>query len=193
MHDPFFNFSFNFFIYFFKKKCWDGYKTCSVLVWDTVHPEALRDCMFPMCKLPKNSKPDITSQPEVNNLWNCVYQRRDILPIFRSQKRDILPIFRSQRRDILPIFRSFLHRGIASLTVPGGQEFHFLHFSSNFCRLLLFFLKFLSSFWPSGWATRPPGKALAMPLFQQAFYALTIGLYNSFRGLFPWPPQQFIW
>ena len=57
-------------------------------------------------------------------------------------------------------------RGVASLTIPGGQEFHF-HFSSNFYRLFLFFPKFSSfssSFWPSGWATCPPGKALATPL-----------------------------
>ena len=30
-------------------------------------------------------------------------------------------------------------RGVANLTVPGGQEFHFPHFSSNFYRLDLFF------------------------------------------------------
>ena len=55
-------------------------------------------------------------------------------------------------------------RAIASLTVPGGQDFHFTHFSSNFNQFDLFFLKmfsFSSSFWPSGWATHPPGKALA--------------------------------
>ena len=58
-------------------------------------------------------------------------------------------------------------RAVASLTVPGGQEFHFPHFSSNFDQLFLFFLNhylFFSSFWPSGWATRPPKKALATPL-----------------------------
>ena len=58
-------------------------------------------------------------------------------------------------------------RAVASLTVPGGQEFHFPHFSSNFDQFYLFFLKlfsFSSSFWPSGWASRPPGKALATPL-----------------------------
>ena len=58
-------------------------------------------------------------------------------------------------------------RGVASLTVPDGQEFHFPHLSSNFYWLFLFFLnlfKFSSSFWPSGWASCPPGKALATPL-----------------------------
>ena len=43
-------------------------------------------------------------------------------------------------------------RAVASLTVPGGQEFHFPHFSSNFDKFFLFFLKlfsFPSSFWPS--------------------------------------------
>ena len=60
-------------------------------------------------------------------------------------------------------------RAVASLTVPGGQEFNFPHFSSNRDQFFLFFLKlcsFSSSFWPSGWATRPPGKALAMPLLE---------------------------
>ena len=58
-------------------------------------------------------------------------------------------------------------RAVASLTVPGGQEFHFPHFSSNFDQFILFFLKlysFSSSFWFSGWAVRPPVKALATPL-----------------------------
>ena len=58
-------------------------------------------------------------------------------------------------------------RAVASLTVPGGQEFHFPHFSSNSDQFFLFFLKLdllSSSFWPSGWASRPPGKALATPL-----------------------------
>ena len=58
-------------------------------------------------------------------------------------------------------------KGVASLTVPYGQEFHFTHFSSNCDNFFLFFLKrcsFSSSFWPSGWAIRPPGKAMATPL-----------------------------
>ena len=40
-------------------------------------------------------------------------------------------------------------------------------FSSNFDQFILFFLKlysFSSSFWFSGWAARPPGKALGTPL-----------------------------
>ena len=40
-------------------------------------------------------------------------------------------------------------------------------FPSNFDQFILFFLKlysFSSSFWFSGWAARPPGKALATPL-----------------------------
>ena len=59
------------------------------------------------------------------------------------------------------------NRAVASLTVPGGQKFHFPHFSSNFDQFILFFLKlysFSSSFLFSGWAARPPGKALATPL-----------------------------
>ena len=48
-----------------------------------------------------------------------------------------------------------------------GKSSTFLILSSNFDQFFLFFLKlflFSSSFWPSGWATRPPGKALATPL-----------------------------
>ena len=60
-----------------------------------------------------------------------------------------------------------LDRAVASLTVPGGQEFHFPHFFLKFQLNFLFFLNlylFSSSFWPSGWASRPPGKAPATPL-----------------------------
>ena len=68
-----------------------------------------------------------------------------------------------------------LCRAIASLTVPGGQDFHFPHFplkfQSIFPQTLLIFFLILAlrvgelPTWPSGWATRPPGKALATPLF----------------------------
>ena len=53
------------------------------------------------------------------------------------------------------------------LATPLGKGSTFLIFSSNFDQFFLFLLKlylFSSSFWPSGWATRPPGKALATPL-----------------------------
>ena len=69
-------------------------------------------------------------------------------------------------------------RAVANLTVPGGQELHFPNFSSNFDQFFLFFLKldlFSSSFWFSGWASRPPGKALATPLVQ--------GVPGGSRGL----------
>ena len=60
-----------------------------------------------------------------------------------------------------------INRAVASLTVPGGQGSTFLIFSSNFDQFSLFFLRFFSfssSFCLSGWASRPPGKALATPL-----------------------------
>ena len=60
-----------------------------------------------------------------------------------------------------------VNRAVASLTVPGGQEFHFPHFTSKLDKFFLFFLKlyfFPFSFWASRWASRPPGKALATPL-----------------------------
>ena len=59
------------------------------------------------------------------------------------------------------------NRAVASLTVPGGQEFHLPQCSTNRNQLFIFFLKlcsFSSSFSPSGLATCPPGKALATPL-----------------------------
>ena len=62
------------------------------------------------------------------------------------------------------VYVCVLCRAVVSLTIPRGQDFHFLHFSSNFDQFLLYFLKFCSfssSFWLSGWANRPPGKALA--------------------------------
>ena len=62
-------------------------------------------------------------------------------------------------------FLQFLGRAVASLTVPGGQKFHFLIFSSNFDQFFLRLYLFSSSFWPSEWASHPPEKALATPLF----------------------------
>ena len=62
-------------------------------------------------------------------------------------------------------------RGVASLTASqqGGQEFHFPRFFLKFLSIILIFLKFSSSFWPFGWATRSPGKVLATPLFGMQF------------------------
>ena len=65
----------------------------------------------------------------------------------------------------------FSLRGVASLTVPGEHEFHFLHFSSNFHHFF-FFLSSTSSHVcpqfvslpPPPRATRPPRKAQATPL-----------------------------
>ena len=50
-------------------------------------------------------------------------------------------------------------RVVASLTVPGGKEFHVPHFSSNRDQFFLCWLcSFSSSLYirPFGWATRPP-------------------------------------
>ena len=38
-----------------------------------------------------------------------------------------------------PIYHYFRVRAVASLTVPGGQNFHFPHFSSHFDKFDLFF------------------------------------------------------
>ena len=64
-------------------------------------------------------------------------------------------------------------KAVASLTVPGGKSSTFLILSSSFDQFFLSFLKlfsFSSSLWPSGWATHPPGKALA---------TLLVDLYES--------------
>ena len=41
-----------------------------------------------------------------------------------------------------PIYECPPSRAVASLMVPGGQDFQFPHFSSNFDQFDLFFLKF---------------------------------------------------
>ena len=65
------------------------------------------------------------------------------------------------------MYRLHLSQGVVRLSTPGGQE-------SNISSIFLILLDFLSSFlnispfsssiWGSGWADRPPGKALATPL-----------------------------
>ena len=70
---------------------------------------------------------------------------------------------------LVGVINLVLSRAVASLTVLGGQEFHFPHFSSNFDQFFLFFLKlylFSSSFWPSGWA-EGPGYATDTKLYVQ--------------------------
>ena len=76
---------------------------------------------------------------------------------------------------------------IVSLTFPGGQEILFSHFASNHDQFSKFFLKlcsFSSSFWSPpvglGWATRPPGKALATLLM----ISFTRNTIERFRGIF---------
>ena len=59
-------------------------------------------------------------------------------------------------------------RAVASLTIPSGQKFHFLIFpqiSDQFFLIFLKFVSFSSSLWLSGWASCPPGKALATLLY----------------------------
>ena len=56
------------------------------------------------------------------------------------------------------------HRAVASLSLPGGQDKKLSSFSFIFPHFSLNLSPFSSSFWTSGWASRPPGKALATPL-----------------------------
>ena len=101
-------------------------------------------------------------------MWNC----QKILPNPSFSQKEIWKLSKilllsdsvrgKCRTSSTPSFRA-----VASLAAPAGQEFHFPHFSSNFDQFFLFFLKlylFSSSFWPSGWASRPPGKTLTTPL-----------------------------
>ena len=80
-------------------------------------------------------------------------------------------------------------RGRGSLTVLGRQEFHYPHFS-NFHHIFLFFLKLsslLSSFWPSRWASRPPGKL--RPLWDINSSSHTpISCRSSFQPVFEYVP-----
>ena len=62
------------------------------------------------------------------------------------------------------------YSAVASLTVPGGQEFHFPQFPQIVINFSFFFLKLSSlssSIGPSAWATCPFRKALAKPLPQK--------------------------
>ena len=57
-------------------------------------------------------------------------------------------------------------------------------FSSNFDQFILFFLKlysFSSSFWFSGWAACPPGKALATPLLLRHPLPVSASASRSWR------------
>ena len=55
-------------------------------------------------------------------------------------------------------------RAVASLSLPGGQDKNISSIFPNFLKFFLNFPSFSSSIWLPGWATRPPGKALATPL-----------------------------
>ena len=88
----------------------------------------------------------------------------------------------------------------------GGQDFHFPQFPSNFDQFDIFYLKislFFPSFWPPGWATRPPGKALTTLLvgallwgirrgiimyYLPSFQALKFVKSSELPGLCPWTP-----
>ena len=62
---------------------------------------------------------------------------------------------------------SNLGRALANLIVPGMQDLNFPHSFLKFRSIFLISLKlfsFSSSFWPFGWASHPPGNALATPL-----------------------------
>ena len=73
-------------------------------------------------------------------------------------------------------------RAVASFTVRVGKSSTFHIFSSNLDQVFLLFLKlflFSSSFWPSGWASRPPGKALATPLPTSLLPATPLYCFNT--------------
>ena len=66
-------------------------------------------------------------------------------------------------KHIHTAWRNLLSRAIASLTVPGGQKFHFPHFFqilSNFSYFSSNFTYFLPHFGPPVGATCPPGRPL---------------------------------
>ena len=64
------------------------------------------------------------------------------------------------------------HRAVASLTVPGWQEFHFPHFVLKFDKFFFFPLKFdlFSPHFVGDSPTQEPGKALAASLPHHFYY-----------------------
>ena len=84
----------------------------------------------------------------------------------------IIAIDYSVHEECSSCSRNITSRAVASLTVPGGQEFHFPHFSSNFDQFLLFFPHTLRIFFLilvlRVGASRSPGKTLAKPLITRS-------------------------
>ena len=60
--------------------------------------------------------------------------------------------------------RYIMYRAAASVTVRVGKRSCFLILYSNFDHFFSLRHFLTSSFWPSGWAIRPPGRALATSL-----------------------------
>ena len=73
---------------------------------------------------------------------------------FMMMKRCHMPTWWRQCYEVAKYYeRYFVHcRAVASLTVPGGQKFHFPNFFLKFWSIFPQTLLFSSSFWPSGWA-----------------------------------------
>ena len=112
-------------------------------------------------KLPGALPPDPCQAPVGPTYLSGEYESLKALWIFKDLHMP-QPVLWNKVRQAIGKFRA-----VASLTVPVGKSSTFPIFSSNFDQIFLFFLKlylFSSSFWPSGWASRPPGKALATPL-----------------------------
>ena len=102
----------------------------------------------------KNSSLELLSEHPVTSKVECPRPPTHTIPV-------------KHMNNSLPFMNCEKGRGVASLTVSGGHEFHFPHFSSNFH---FFFLIFPQTFLifvlilPFGWTTCSPGKALATPL-----------------------------
>ena len=77
-------------------------------------------------------------------------------------------------------------RAVASLSPLDGQDGNISSIFPLYLYFLSFFLKFSqfsSSFWSSGWATRPPGKVLATPLvpwWRIRYCCMWVKIHNYF-------------
>ena len=71
-------------------------------------------------------------------------------------------------------------RSVARLNFRWARLEHFLNLSSFSYSFLKFFLNisFSSSFWSSGWAACPPGKALTIPLCPEIVYIFILFIFR---------------
>ena len=89
----------------------------------------------------------------------------------------------------MTFFLKFLiwgEKAVASLTVPGGQEFHFPHFFLKFWLVFLIFPQTLLFFLILTFWVGEPGKAMAMPLGENVSNKWNYALVATDENGNPW-------